>query len=149
MGYLRVWDRPDTRHAAARKRLRLRFLAALVALVGMLAIATHSDVLAPVSHAPHPTHTVASSVDGDLGTTVEHPHLANDSSTAHHEAFASVVLPKSVSSTLIALGLVLALVAVAAWLTPRVVLTGRDPPTGLAGALTGHDLLTRLCISRR
>jgi len=146
MGYLRV--RANGR-LAARSRPRLRFLVAVLAAVGMLAIAAHSDVLRPVSHTAHPAHAVASSLGGDHAITLDHPHIDNGSSGVHHEAFPTTMLTKSAFTALVALGLVAALVVAATSLASLVVPAVRGPPGGLAGARTGQELLTRICLSRR
>jgi len=149
MGYLRRWTRADVRRVAARSRPRLRFLVAAVAAVGMLAIAAHSDVLGPVSHSVQPAHAVASSLGGEFAIPVGHPHVDNGPSDAHHEAFPAAMLTKSSLTNLVALGLVAALVIIAGSLAAGVVPVGRGPPGGPAGARTGQELLTRLCLSRR
>lgn len=148
MGYLRARVRAEAQHIAACRRPRLRFLVAVVAAMGMLAIAAHSDVLRPVSPATHTPHAVASSLGGEYTVTIDHAHLDNGSSAAHHPPFPATMLTKSPSTTLAAFGLVAALVAVAVSLA-LLVPSGRGPPRGLAGALTGQDLLTRFCLSRR
>lgn len=139
----------DAQPFAACRRPRLRSLIAVLAAVGMLAIAAHSDLLRPVSQTFHPAHTVVSSLGGELAINIDHPHLGNGSSATHHEAFATVVLPNSPSTALAALGLVAASLVVAGSLASLRALTGRGPPRGPATALTGQDLLTRLCSSRR
>ncbi|WP_232009980.1 hypothetical protein [Mycobacterium intracellulare] len=75
--------------------------------------------------------------------------LSQTQNSSHHEAFAATVLPNSPSTALAALGLVVAVVAIAALLAQHVVLAGRGPPRGFPAALTGQDLLTRFCLSRR
>ena len=149
MGYLRRWTRADARRVIARSRPRLRFLVAVLAAVGMLSIAAHSDVLSPVSHTTDIAHASMSTLGGEHAITLDHPHADNGSSGVHHEAFPTTMLTKSSFTALVALGLVAALVVVTASLAAGVVPAGRGPPGGVAGALTGHDLLIRFCLSRR
>ncbi|MEB3065075.1 putative copper homeostasis (lipo)protein LpqS [[Mycobacterium] zoologicum] len=143
MGYLGM------RAKVRRSRPRLRFLAAVLAAVGMLAIAAHSDVLSPVSHAADPAHSVVSSLGGEHAITLDHPHAANGSLGVHHEAFPTTMLTKSSFTALVALGLVAVLVVAATSVASLVVPAGRGPPGGLAGARTGQERLIRFCLSRR
>lgn len=123
-------------------------IAAAVAM-WVLAIAGHSTLRSEslASHAPQASTTPLGNV---FVINVDHPHLiGGGSSGSHHEAFAATVLPNSPSTALAALGLVVAVVAIAALLAQHVVLAGRGPPRGFPAALTGQDLLTRFCLSRR
>lgn len=126
-------------------------VAAVVTVLVMWALAFggHSDLRSEsVGSQPAPAST--SLVGGEFANIIGHPHLVDgDSSGTHPEAFASAVLPSSPSSAVAALGVVVAVVAVAALLAARVVLAGRGPPSAPAAALSGHDLLTRFCLSRR
>lgn len=150
MGYLRTWMRTDVRRVAARRCRLLRYLVTVVAAVGMLAIAAHSDVLKPVSHPTHQAHTVVSSAGGEFKITLDHAHIDSGQSGAHHEAFPTAMLTKSsFTVSLVASGLMAVLVVAANSLTSLRVSPGRGPPGGLAGARTGRELLTRFCLSRR
>ncbi|WP_264916314.1 hypothetical protein [Mycobacterium kiyosense] len=121
----------------------------MVAAAWVLAIAAHSDVLRPVSQTFHPAHALVSSLGGEFATNIDHPHLGNGSSAAHHEAFVSVVLPNSTFTALAARGVAVPAVAGVGVLRQQVMLAGRGPPRGFAAALAGQDLLTRFCLSRR
>ncbi|WP_456320257.1 putative copper homeostasis (lipo)protein LpqS [Mycobacterium ostraviense] len=149
MGYWQAWVRAAAWCSAARGRPHLRSLVAVVSAVGMLAIAAHSDLLRPISHNSHPAHALVSSLGSEFATTLDHPHVDNGSAGTHHAAFPTAMLTKSSSTALVALSLVSALVVVAGSLVRRAVPAGRGPPGGLAAALTGQDLLTRFCLSRR
>lgn len=140
--YVPACARPQWRSVAA--------VAAVASAVVMwvLVIGGHSE---PRSESPasHPAHALVSSLDGEFAINIDHPHLSNGSSSAHHEAFVSAVLPNSPSTALAALGLVVAAVAAVGLLCRQVMLAGRGPPHGLPAAVTGQDLLTRFCLSRR
>ncbi|WP_075512994.1 putative copper homeostasis (lipo)protein LpqS [Mycobacterium ostraviense] len=115
----------------------------------MLALAGHVDILRPVSPPFHPPHPLVSSLGVESVIDIDHPHLDNGSLSAHHEAFTEVVVPNSPSTAIAALGFAAAMVVVTGLLAPLVVPAGRGPPGGFAAALTGQDLLTRFCLSRR
>jgi hypothetical protein len=156
MGYMLA--RADARHVLPRPpalhgRPRLRSVIVMAAIataaaMWVLVIGGHSELRSesPVSHPPH---ALLTSLGSEFTVNIAHPHLVNDTSTAHHEAFATAVLPESPTTAMAALGVVVAVVAVTGWLAQRVVLAGRGPPRGLASVLTGQDLLTRFCLSRR
>ncbi len=143
--------RADAWHVAAWARSAVAVAVVAAAVVMWTLVFGGHVELRSESSAPHPAHTFVTSLGGGEYTiNVDHPHLVDgDSLGAHPEAFAAAVLPNSSSTALAALGFVVAVVAVAALLAHRVVLAGRGPPRGLAPALTGQDLLTRFCLSRR
>lgn len=115
----------------------------------VLVIGGHSE-LRSESPAPHPAHALVSSLGSEFTINIDHPHLYNYPSSAHHhEAFATAVLPHSPTTTFAALGVVVAAVAGVGLMRQQVMLAARGPPRGLAAALTGQDLLTRFCLSRR
>ncbi|EUA12145.1 lpqS family protein [Mycobacterium kansasii 732] len=87
----------------------------------------HGGLLHSEPPASHPPHALISTVGAEYAVNVDHPHVGKGSSTAHHEQFMTAVLPRS-ASTLVALGVMAALVAAAGWLIPRVVLAGRGRP---------------------
>lgn len=140
------------RDAPLPPRSRTVVAVAVVAMaltVWVLAMLSHFGSLRPGSVAPHSSPPSLTSLSDGFTASVDAPQLVDDSLTACHYAFSNAVLPKSSSTTLTALGVVVAVVAVAGWLAPRVVAAGRGPPCGPAAFLTGQDLLTRFCVARR
>ncbi|MCV7117756.1 hypothetical protein H7I93_11130 [Mycobacterium nebraskense] len=122
---------------------------AMALTVWVLAMLSHFGSLQPESAAPRPSPPSLTALGDGFTASIAAPQLTDDSLTACHYAFSNAVLPKSSSTTLTTLGVVVAVVAVAGWLAPRVVAAGRGPPCGAAAFLTGQDLLTRLCLIRR
>lgn len=95
-------------------------------------------------------HTLSTSVGADVTISADHQYLADGGSSGlHPETLAAAVLPNLSSLALTALGVVVAVVAATAWLVQRLMLAGRGPPRGFLAAVTGQDLLTRFCLSRR
>lgn len=132
----------------ACKPPRLRFFVAVAAAVWVLAIFAHGEdgwCRPLASDSPRP---VLSSLAAEFSVNADHAHLADGTSPACDESLAAAVLPQS-ATTLVALGLVFAVVAVMGWLAQPAVLSGRGPPRALGAVLTGQDLLTRFCLSRR
>ncbi|OBJ90345.1 hypothetical protein A5640_02970 [Mycobacterium asiaticum] len=103
----------------------------------------------PEPRPTHPAHVLVSSLGGEFTVTADHAHVGNPSSAAHHEAFAVAVLPNTPAPSVAALAVVVAAVAAVGFFGQQVRLSGRSPPRGLAAVLTGQDLLTRFCLSRR
>ncbi|MEN4448518.1 hypothetical protein ACJH6H_08960 [Mycobacterium sp. SMC-21] len=126
----------------------MRWRAAILLLVALLGlgIGTQLGIKPAAATHPHaapvlvaPGHTLPS-------VTAEHPHLRDNSIPSAPDLM--IGLPRS-TSTLLALGLALAVcVAMVCWcaLTP---VTSRGPPRQVAAIHTGRAVLTRLCISRR
>lgn len=107
--------------------------------LGAKPVATAHAHAAPMLVAPG--HTLPS-------VTAEHPHARDGSTLPAPDLFATAGLPRS-ATTLLALGLVVALcVATVCWCASRT-LTSRGPPRQVAVLHTGRAVLTRLCISRR
>lgn len=129
-------------------RSRLRSFIAIAAVVGVLAILGHSALLRSEAHAAHSSEPFLTSLSSAVDVNVDHAHLVDGWSTAHPEVFANAVLPRSISG-LASLGAVVAAVALTGWFVRLLVLAGRSPPRGLAADMTGQDLLTRFCLSRR
>ncbi|KLO44703.1 hypothetical protein ABW17_08205 [Mycobacterium nebraskense] len=128
---------------------RLGFLIAVAAVAWVLAVDDQCELRGPGSPASHPAHALVSSLGSEFAVVnVDHPHLWDGSSTQCPEAFATAVLPRS-STALVALGVVVAVVALAGWVAHRGVLAGRSPPGAPATPLAGQDLLTRFCLARR
>lgn len=123
-------------------------MTAVVAAVFLLLLVGHSGLLHSESHRPHHSHALLSTVGAEFAINVDHPHLFNGSLTACHDVSASAVLPRT-AATLVELGLSAGMVAPLAALSRRVATSGRSPPNVVPPALTGRDLLTRLCLTRR
>ncbi|ORV60343.1 hypothetical protein AWC07_18185, partial [Mycobacterium gastri] len=111
----------------------------MVAVAGMLVLAAHVDILRHVSPPFHPPHALVSSLGAESAIDIDHPHLNNGSSSAHHhEAFTEVVVPNLPSTAIAAVGFAAAMVVVTGLLAQLVVSAGRGPPGGFAAALTGQ-----------
>lgn len=89
-----------------------------------------------------------SSLGGELGVKAEQIPLPGRPSAACNHVFATASLAPS-TTDLIAFAVAAAVVAMTGLLVLLVVPAGRGPPRGLASVLTGQDLLTRFCLSRR
>ncbi len=88
-----------------------------------------------------PGHTLPS-------VTAEHPHVRDGSVPSAPEPVTAAGLPRS-GTTLLALGLVVALGALVVRWRAMTLETGRGPPRRVAVRHTGRVVLIRLCISRR
>ncbi|GAB4931091.1 hypothetical protein [Mycobacterium avium] len=114
-------------------------------LIGAHSIMGHSQ-----SSVAHPAHALVASLGGEFTVDVDHPHVSKGSAGGHHEQFTTAVLPRSgaVVAALIALGVVAA-VALTGGLAWCGLPAGRGPPHTPAFSVTGQDVLTRFCLSRR
>nr|WP_232004226.1 hypothetical protein [Mycobacterium gordonae] len=128
-----------------------QFTAALAAAVTAVAVWILILGHAEVRHepaAPHPAHVLVSSLGGEFTISSNHAHIENPS-VAHHEAFMTAVLPNAPVTTVAALSVVVAVIGAVGLFWRHVILGGRGPPRSIAVVLTGQQLLTRLCSSRR
>lgn len=132
---------------APRQRL-LRAVIAIAATVWLLIAGTSGDVDRSAHSAPSTAHTVLTSLHGEFAVNSGHAHVDHGSSLTCLELLANAVLP-ALASTLVALGLLVAMATVAGLFADRVLQPGRSPPRALATVITGRDLLTRLCVARR
>jgi hypothetical protein len=123
-------------------------IAAMAVTVWILAIASHCGLLRPESVAAQSFQPAQTSLNDRFAASIGAPQL-DDGSTACHYAFANAVLPKSTSAPSTAVGVGVAVAAVVGSESQRALRCGRSPPYGPAESLTGQDLLTRLCLSRR
>ncbi|WP_238306298.1 MULTISPECIES: hypothetical protein [Mycobacterium] len=98
--------------------------------------------------APHPAHVLVSSLGGEFTISSNHAHIGTPS-VAHHEAFMTAVLPNAPVTTVAALSVVVAVIGAVGLFGRHVILGGRGPPRSIGAVLTGQELLTRLCSSRR
>lgn len=133
--------------APTRKRLRSALALAVVfwvLLIGSQAASLWSE--GPDDHAPH---AVATAAADEFAAVMDHPHFQEDSSVASPDSFVIARLPRG-ATTLVALGLVVAVVVVGlyggGYLLSAAV---RAPPPRLAPVTSGRQLLARFCISRR
>lgn len=100
--------------------------------------------LAPL-HAPHAL--IATGVGEETSIAVDHPHFSKGGAALSPEAITEAVVPRGIVS-LVALGLVTAVaVLTALWRQTTLAATRGPPRTPIA--LSGRDLLTRMCIARR
>lgn len=132
------------------RRPLLGWMIAIAATAWLLGSAA-GDVERYERAAPDAAHTVLTSAAGSESAVNGDPaHLGWGSSPACPKVFATAVLPR-LAPALVALGVLGALAAVAGFFAERGVQSGRGPPRGPAPVLilTGQDLLTRLCLSRR
>ncbi|GLV09174.1 hypothetical protein AWC17_19515 [Mycobacterium nebraskense] len=130
---------------------RLRCVVAVCLAVWGVLIGADSVIMNSQALAVHPAPAVSSaSGGGQPALSVDHPHLGKGSPSEHPEQFTTAVLPRSGAAVamLIVLGVVAA-VAVAGGLGLLGVPAGRGPPGAPAFALTGQEVLTRFCLSRR
>ncbi|WP_244269136.1 hypothetical protein, partial [Mycobacterium parascrofulaceum] len=123
-----------------------------LAMWGVL-IGADSVIMRSQSSAPRPAHAVVASASGGGGQSsfgVDHPRATKGFASEHPEQSTAAVLPRSGApvTTLIALGAVAA-VAVAGGLACFGLPAGRGPPHTPAFSVTGQDVLTRFCLSRR
>lgn len=124
-------------------------IAAMAVTVWVLAMAAHCGLLRPESVAPHPPVPSLTSMGAEFAGSIGAPQLNDGSATTCDHPFAIAVLPRSLSTTLTAVGVAVVVAAVIGWQAQRALRSGRSPPYGLAHILTGQDLLTRLCLARR
>lgn len=128
-----------------------RLIAAPAAVVAAVAVWILVLGHAEVRHEPavsHPAHTLVSSLGGEFTINANHAHIENPSAT-HHETFMTGVLPNAPVNAVAALSVVAAAVVAVGLFGQHLISGGRGPPRGLAAVLTGQDLLTRFCSSRR
>lgn len=137
---------------------RLRYVVAVGAaawlaawvLIGAHSVMGHSQSSVSQSSMSQPARALVASLGGEFTVDVDHPHVGKGSSGDHHEQFTTAVLPRSgaVVAALIALSAVAA-VALTGGLARFGVPAGRGPPRAPALSVTGQDVLTRFCLSRR
>lgn len=133
-------------NAGSRQRLQIAVAVCLAFWVVAVGAEWALPGLDPaLQHGPH--GLVTSPVDAIAPVAIEHPHLSTGSSDSP-EISAEAVLPRG-AVALAALGIVAAaLVMLASGGRDSSALV-RGPPRRIASVLTGRDMLTRLCISRR
>lgn len=127
---------------------RLRSVIVIAAAVWVLIGTAGCELVRSASPASDPPHALLTSLGGEFTVTMDNAGLDRSWSHACPKTFTKVVLPRP-ASALVALGVVVAGVAIAGSLAHLVLPAGRGPPRGLAAALTGQDLLTRFSLARR
>jgi lipoprotein LpqS len=125
----------------------LRSALALIAMIWALAIAANTGVALIESPAPPHPHSTSLAPGGQFADVLEHDHI-RDGSTSIPEMFATAVLPR-IATSLIAIGLMLAVATIAGWLSYLTSMVVRGPPRPPVAILTGRQLATRFCICRR
>lgn len=100
------------------------------------------------SHRPHHPHPLLSSLGREFAVDVDHAHLSTGSLSKYHNDFPWAVTPQT-TTTLAALSVAVALIAITTALSGRVTPSGRDPPHLSPTAHTSEDLLTKICVARR
>lgn len=129
-------------------RPRLCAAVALLAAVWMFAIAAEAALPRADAAMPHHPHAFATSHDNAAIVQSDHPHLGTTSVPAPPE-MVTAVLPPRAGTALATVALIAALIAGAALFVHLFVPTVRGPPRALAALLTGQQVVTRFCISRR
>jgi lipoprotein LpqS len=129
-----------------REALQWRSVIAIVAVAWLLAGAAGWWLVHSQSPPPDPVHAVLTSASGEFAVNADHVPV-DCLSPACPRAIAAALLPQP-TTVLVALGATAAVTAVADSLVHQLVPPTRGPPRGRAGALTGQDLLTRLCLAR-
>lgn len=128
--------------------LTRRSMTAVATAAFLLLLLGHSALLHSETGHPHHSHALLSSVGAEFAINVDHPHLVNGALTACHDVSASAVLPRT-PTILMEIGVAAAMVAIVAGVSGDATTSGRSPPNAAPPALTGRDLLTRLCLIRR
>jgi hypothetical protein len=98
--------------------------------------------------APHGPHALAAPPGADFAAVTDHPHIQDGSTPSGPDSLAHAVVPRF-SGTLAAVGLFVAMTTVLIRWQHRPTAHLRGPPRSPTVALTGQQLLTRLCIARR
>lgn len=137
--------------SAKTSRPWLRSMIVVAAVVwALVAVGAHGALMSAEHHSAHAAHPLLTSLGAEFAVNVDHAHLVGGSAASHHpEQFASAVLPNLPALSLAALGVVVAVLALAAMPDGLVLPAGRGPPGGLALVVTGRDRLTRFCLARR
>lgn len=130
------------------RRPALRWVLALAATAWLLS-GVASDIHRWSLAAPDTAHSVISpTAPGAFAVNGDPAHLGAHVSPTCPKLCATAVLPQWAPAW-VALGLLVALGVVGGWCAQGEPQTGRSPPRGPVAALTGQDVLTRLCLARR
>ncbi|KAA1249345.1 hypothetical protein F0Q45_15630 [Mycobacterium simiae] len=148
MGHNRMWS--DARRAASRRPPRVIFALGVAAAVAALAAVGHCAPQRALSPPPHALAPVLSSIAEGATSAAVQPQLVNGLPLCKWSTvFATAASPQSAVGGFVALGVVLAAAAATGSRAQGVAAGGRGPPHGVFSSLTGQDLLTRFCTSRR
>jgi lipoprotein LpqS len=96
----------------------------------------------------NPAHAFYASLSAELAVNADQSAADCVVSRACPQAFAMAVLPLS-ATALVALGTAVVVTTIVGSIAHDAALARRGPPRGVAAALTGRDILTRFCLSRR
>ncbi|WP_155924698.1 hypothetical protein [Mycolicibacterium sp. CBMA 234] len=124
--------------------------AAAVLLIALMGLGLGNALGTKPVEPPHPHAAPILVAPGHTLPSVaaEHPHLRVSASTDAPDLVATAGLPRS-ASTLLALGLAVALGVIVSHWRALTLEAGRSPPQQAVPVRTGRAVLTRLCISRR
>lgn len=136
------------RYDGARTETRLRSAVALAVVCWVLVIAVEWGLPWSDVPSPHAPHAVAVAPVTDFAVVAEHPHLQDWSTPSSPEIFTVAVMPR-VTTALIVLGVIAAVVFIARLFGRGALPAVRGPPRAFATVLTGQQTLTRFCIARR
>jgi lipoprotein LpqS len=95
-----------------------------------------------------PAQAFSTSLTSEFALNADHASVDCAASPACPQAFAMAALPPS-ATALVALAIAVVVATVVGSVANRVAPTRRAPPSGVLVALTGQDVLTRLCLARR
>jgi hypothetical protein len=96
----------------------------------------------------NPAHASYASLSGEFAVNADQSAADCAVSRACPEAFAMAVLPLS-ATALVALGTAVVVTTIVGSVAHGAAPARRGPPRGVPAALTGRDILTRFCLSRR
>nr|VTP04380.1 hypothetical protein BIN_B_05507 [Mycobacterium riyadhense] len=149
MGHIRLWS--DVRRVLAGRPPRLPSAVVVAAAVAILAIVGHCGAARTLSAPSNPPRPVLStSLPAALTFTADQPQLVQGLAICQSsKLFAIAGLPTPAGTALMVIGVGLAVVVGNGWLAQLLVFAGRGPPRAPATALTGQDLLRRICLARR
>lgn len=100
------------------------------------------------SYGAHAPDSVLASMDQRSVVHGDNASLGDGAPHGCPQQVATAVPPRS-ATELAVLGVVVTVAAVTGWIAPLIVSAGRGPTVTPAIVLTGQDLLTRFCLSRR
>jgi hypothetical protein len=129
----------------ARTRRSVRMI--VVTAWALVGVAGCWLVLSEASQS-NPAHAPYASVSSEFAVNADHSDADCTVSPACPQGFATAVLPLS-AAALVTLGSAVAVTFVVGSGTHYASLGRRGPPRGVPVALTGRDILTRLCLARR
>jgi lipoprotein LpqS len=129
---------------------RLRSTIVVVAVAWLLAGAAGAHCGLPRFESPsaHPSRSSTTLLGSQIAINLDHANLSDGARSSCPAKLATPVTPRF-ATPLVALGAVVAVVAITGLFGDLVAATVRGPPSGLTYLLTGQSLLPRLCVARR